>query len=280
MGTEPTSGPSDAKSDPGKQVEALFTRMMIKEMRKAMPQDGPFSGKEMSMYMDLLDDSLAERIAESGSMGIAKQMNRHLQATDGHHLRSDTSSVPSIPSHKPTHLLGHDTHAHHHHHAGHLPGGDSNPLSGKVTSTFGKRIDPITGKARLHKGLDIAAAKGTAIQSVRAGTVTFAGEKGGYGKVVYVDHGDGLETRYAHCSEILVKTGEKISQGQTLAEVGSTGRSTGNHLHFEARKDGVAIDPESIFNWRDEKSTKTKPQLVRQSRSEGLQVSTVTRGTP
>ena len=132
----------------------------------------------------------------------------------------------------------------------------------------------------MHRGIDIAAAEGTPIQAVRPGTVTFAGERGGYGLVVYVDHGDGLETRYAHCSQLNVKTGERISQGQVLGEVGSTGRSTGNHLHFEARENGVAVDPKAIFNWSDEKSTKTKPQLVRQSRREGLQVSTVTRGTP
>jgi murein DD-endopeptidase MepM/ murein hydrolase activator NlpD len=118
--------------------------------------------------------------------------------------------------------------------------------------------------------MDIAAAEGTPIRAVRDGTVTFAGERGGYGLVVYVDHGDGLQTRYAHCSRLHVKPGQKITQGQLLSEVGSTGRSTGNHLHFEARKNGVAVDPKTIFNWRDEKSTKTQPQLVRQHRREGL----------
>ena len=149
-----------------------------------------------------------------------------------------------------------------------------------MTSNFGKRVDPITGKARMHSGIDIAAPAGSAIQSVRPGTVTFAGEKSGYGLVVYVDHGDGLETRYAHCSKLHVKTGEKITQGHRIADVGSTGRSTGNHLHFEARRNGKAVDPKTIFNWSEEKSTKTQPELVRQSRREGLQVSTVTRGTP
>ena len=243
---EAPQGPKDAKPDAGKQIELLFTRMMIKEMRKAMPEDGPFGGREMSMYMDLLDDSLAERIAESGSMGIAEKMNQTLNAQDGNHLRSDTTSLAIVPSHNSTHLSQSGTHDHKH--ASHLPVADNRPVNGKVTSTFGKRVDPITGKARLHKGLDIAAVKGTDIESVRGGTVTFAGERGGYGQVVYVDHGDGLETRYAHCSRLLVKTGDTIAQGQVLAEVGSTGRSTGNHLHFEARKDGVAIDPKTIFN--------------------------------
>ena len=85
--------PADANNDPGKQIEALFARMMVKEMRKAMPQDGPFAGKEMSMFMDMLDETLAERMAESGNMGIAEQMNRILGATDGQHLRSDTSRI-------------------------------------------------------------------------------------------------------------------------------------------------------------------------------------------
>ena len=91
-----------------------------------------------------------------------------------------------------------------------------------------------------------------------------------YGLVVYVDHGDGLETRYAHCSKLHVKAGDTVAQGQLLSEVGSTGRSTGNHLHFEARKNGAAVDPDTIFNWSDEKSTKTQPQLVRQNIREGL----------
>lgn len=269
--------PSDSKKDAGKQIEALFARMMVKEMRKAMPQDGPFAGKEMSMFMDMLDETLAERMADSGNMGIAEQMNRILGATDGQHLRSDTSRISPAERIQGMSVVhtSHPRHDHHHHHHH-----ETHPVEGTVTSRFGKRVDPITGKASLHKGLDIAAAKGTPIEAARAGTVVFAGEKGGYGNVVYVDHGDGVQTRYAHCSALHVKTGEKITLGQHIADVGSTGRSTGNHLHFEVRKDGVAIDPETIFNWRDEKSPKKEPQLVRQGRREGLQVSTVTRGTP
>jgi len=267
--------PSDSKKDAGKQIEALFARMMVKEMRKAMPQDGPFAGKEMSMFMDMLDETLAERMAESGNMGIAEHMNRILGATDGQHLRSDTSRIS--PSERIQSLsMVHTSHPVHHHDHGH----HEHPVDGTVTSRFGKRVDPISGKASLHKGLDIAASKGTPIQAARSGTVSFAGEKGGYGNVVYVDHGDGLQTRYAHCSALHVKAGEKITLGQHIADVGSTGRSTGNHLHFEVRKDGAAIDPETVFNWRDEKSPKKEPQLVRQGRREGLQVSTVTKGTP
>ena len=92
----PTAG-LKSDSDPGKQAEILFSRMMIKEMRKAIPSDGPFGGKEMSMYMDLLDDALAERIAESGNMGIAKQMNRAINPTDGSHLRSGLGTSHLYP---------------------------------------------------------------------------------------------------------------------------------------------------------------------------------------
>jgi Rod binding domain-containing protein len=105
----------DEKPDAGKQIEVLFARMMIKEMRKAMPSEGPFGGKEMSMFMDLLDDELAARMAESGNMGIADQMNRTLNAKDGSHLRSDNSPISLLPSQRPTHMLPH-VHTHDHKH--------------------------------------------------------------------------------------------------------------------------------------------------------------------
>jgi len=275
----PNDGPerTTKSSDPGKQVEKLFARMMIKEMRKAMPKEGPFGGKEMSMFMDLLDDVLAERMADSGNMGLAEQMNQAINPSDGSHLRSSSERMSLRPSHEIPHSV------HHHHPSGvaqHLAVEETLPVSGRISSRFGKRVHPITGKTSLHQGLDIAAPEGTPIEAARPGTVTFAGEKGGYGLVVYIDHGDGLETRYAHCSALNVKTGQKIPQGHIVGEVGSTGRSTGSHLHFEARKNGKAINPETLFQPKEEKSSKTNPLLVRQEQREVLQVSNPTRGTP
>ena len=117
------------------------------------------------------------------------------------------------------------------------------PLEGRISSRFGMRVDPIHGKHKHHSGLDVAAATGTPIKAVQAGTVTFSGNRGGYGKVVIIDHGNGLESRYAHCSALNVEKGQFVFAGTEIAEVGSTGRSTGPHLHLEIRQDGKAVDP-------------------------------------
>jgi murein DD-endopeptidase MepM/ murein hydrolase activator NlpD len=111
------------------------------------------------------------------------------------------------------------------------------PVNGPVTSGFGPRW------GRMHEGIDIAAPSGTPIVASAAGTVIHAGWLGGYGNLVVVDHGNGLATAYAHASAILVSVGQQVSQGQTLALVGSTGHSTGPHLHFEVRVNGLAVDP-------------------------------------
>lgn len=117
------------------------------------------------------------------------------------------------------------------------------PVEGTITSNYGMRTHPIKGGRRQHQGIDIAAAKGTPISSVLPGKVIFAGEQRGYGNIVYVDHGNGTVTRYAHMSAISVKKGQAVSKGTKLGEVGSTGNSTGNHLHFEVRVNGKSVDP-------------------------------------
>ncbi len=117
------------------------------------------------------------------------------------------------------------------------------PLSsGRLTSYFGRRNISVGGNT-FHAGIDIAAPTGTPIQSSRAGTVTRSGWGGGYGYVVYVDHPDGSQTRYAHMSQIAAQLGQSVLQGDVLGYVGSTGASTGPHLHFEIRFNGHAVDP-------------------------------------
>ena len=111
------------------------------------------------------------------------------------------------------------------------------PVNGPVVSGYGMRW------GRLHEGIDIAASSGTPIWAAAAGTVIHAGWLGGYGNLVVVDHGNGLATAYAHASAILVGVGQQVAQGETLSLVGSTGNSSGPHLHFEVRVNGVAVDP-------------------------------------
>lgn len=119
--------------------------------------------------------------------------------------------------------------------------------AGELTSVYGVRRDPITGEHSHHDGIDVAAAPGSPIRAWRPGTVTFSGWQDGYGKVVIVDHGSGLETVYAHAARLHVKRGDAVGPGAVLAEVGTTGRSTGPHLHFEVRRHGEAIDPGKVL---------------------------------
>ena len=115
------------------------------------------------------------------------------------------------------------------------------PVRGPITSDFGYRY--IFGENNFHRGIDIAAAAGTAINAAADGTVLFAGVKGTYGNLVILSHSNGFLTYYAHCSKLLVNVGDSVTQGQPIAAVGSTGRSTGPHCHFEVRYNGVAKNP-------------------------------------
>lgn len=121
------------------------------------------------------------------------------------------------------------------------------PTEGPITSRFGWRIHPIFGTREFHTGVDIANRLGTPVLAAQSGVVRFTGWMVGYGRLVRVDHGNGLETAYAHLSAILVASGDRVSRGQILGRVGSTGWSTGPHLFFEVRRGGVALDPAPFF---------------------------------
>lgn len=116
------------------------------------------------------------------------------------------------------------------------------PISGIITSRFGARSSI---RSSAHTGLDISAPTGTAIRAASSGTVTFSGRKGSYGNMLVITHGNGVQTYYAHCSALYVSAGTTVSQGQTIAAVGSTGNSTGPHLHLEVRVNGVAYNPQN-----------------------------------
>ena len=114
---------------------------------------------------------------------------------------------------------------------------------GWLSSRYGPRTDPFTGKSSWHAGIDFAGKLGADIVSVGSGVVTWAGKRFGYGLMVEVNHGDGYSTRYAHAQELVVKVGDIVKHGQTIAKIGTSGRSTGPHVHFEVRKDGKTMDP-------------------------------------
>jgi len=112
-----------------------------------------------------------------------------------------------------------------------------------LSSGYGPRIDPFTGKEGFHPGFDFAGKRGTKVHAVAAGVVDYAGRDGGYGKLVEINHGGGYKTRYGHNEKILVHVGETVKRGQVISLMGSTGRSTGPHVHFEVRYDGKPINP-------------------------------------
>lgn len=115
------------------------------------------------------------------------------------------------------------------------------PVNGTITSRFGRR------RSGIHTGLDIATSSGTPLKAAASGTIVYSGWKGSYGNLVIVDHGGGIQTYYAHCSRLYVSVGQTVSQGETIAAVGSTGNSTGPHLHLEIRVNGVAKNPQNYI---------------------------------
>ncbi len=126
------------------------------------------------------------------------------------------------------------------------------PLDTEITSEFGYRDDPIRHRRRYHKGLDFHAPRGTPIHAAASGIVRMARRWGTYGRIIIIDHGDGVETRYAHLSRYRVSEGDHVDANEIIGLSGSTGRATGPHLHFEVRLDGRAVDPRKAFVDRPE----------------------------
>ncbi|WP_350343662.1 peptidoglycan DD-metalloendopeptidase family protein [Proteinivorax tanatarense] len=121
------------------------------------------------------------------------------------------------------------------------------PTTGRVSSPFGYRNHPFTGARQFHSGVDIANSTGTPIKATANGTVVRASYNGGYGNMIIIDHGYGYTTYYAHLSEIEVRTGQKVTKGETIGQMGSTGQSTGPHLHYEVRVRGNPVNPTDYY---------------------------------
>jgi murein DD-endopeptidase MepM/ murein hydrolase activator NlpD len=122
--------------------------------------------------------------------------------------------------------------------------------SGYVSSVFGRRTDPFSGRQAFHKGLDFTARTGTPVMAVASGVVTWAGWDKDYGRLIEIRHSDGYRSRYAHNSEILVKPGQVVMKGQKIAKVGATGRASGSHLHLEVLANGQLVDPRQYIGTR------------------------------
>jgi murein DD-endopeptidase MepM/ murein hydrolase activator NlpD len=134
------------------------------------------------------------------------------------------------------------------------------PVYGRLVSSFGRRSDPFSGHGAFHPGVDLSAGRGTPVRAAAAGIVVHSGWNGGYGRMVAVDHGGGLQTFYAHLSRVDVIEGQEVHRGQIVGGAGSTGRSTGAHLHYEVRQNGTPINP-YIFLARSATGVKTTKDL-------------------
>jgi murein DD-endopeptidase MepM/ murein hydrolase activator NlpD len=119
---------------------------------------------------------------------------------------------------------------------------------GFLSSKYGKRVDPFTGRQEQHKGIDIAGKEGASILAVADGIVSWSGERTGYGKLVEINHGNGYVTRYGHNKQQLVKVGDEVKKGDVIALMGSTGRSTGPHVHIEVIHNGKQLNPDKYLN--------------------------------
>jgi len=121
------------------------------------------------------------------------------------------------------------------------------PTRGWLTSEFGVRLDPVAAERKMHEGMDVATPHGQPVVAPSDGTVVFRGMEGGYGNVLVIDHGYGVKTRYGHLSQVLVALGERVKRGARIASVGNTGKSTGPHLHYEVRVNGIAENPRKFI---------------------------------
>lgn len=224
--------------------EALFINQMLKTMRETVSKDGLFhGGSGEEIYTALLDAELSKGMAASGGIGLGDMLLKDLSARGG-----DVPLKTELPPYGQPLKAG--TPAIREPQAAPARSGQfAFPLkeAKRVSSGFGERMDPITGEARFHHGIDIAANHGAPVYPAAPGRVVFSGDSGGYGKMVEILHDDGLVTRYGHNSKNLVNKGDRVDTSEPIAYVGSTGRSTGPHLHFEVLRHGTVINPDTLY---------------------------------
>jgi murein DD-endopeptidase MepM/ murein hydrolase activator NlpD len=219
-------GPSASERRSVAQEFASFLYLeVLKAMRAPMPQEGLLETESLSRdsYTSMMDTEIARLMAKREGSGFSKTVEQSLDRISDKLRERSERPMPS---------------------------------QGEVSSGFGPRSDPFHGKTTFHNGVDIAAPSGSPVKVPTAGHVVFSGHTAGYGNMVEVDHGNGLVSRYAHNSVNLVATGEEVSTGQAIALVGSTGRVTGPHLHFEVRRQGQPVDPRFLLGMSVQKGTR------------------------
>ena len=206
-----------------KEFESLFTYELLKSMRKTVEKCDLFHGGEgEEIYESMLDQELSKKMGGYGVNSLSEMLYEQLSSRN-----SSTTGQENYQGHD---IL--------------MDGGLPRwPLKASVSSNFGWRKDPFTGEKRFHAGIDLAAEEGSQVRASMSGKVIISDNREGYGNMVALDHGHGFVTIYAHNQDNLVKPGDWVQKGAPIARVGSSGRSTGPHLHFEIRRHGERLDP-------------------------------------
>jgi murein DD-endopeptidase MepM/ murein hydrolase activator NlpD len=228
----------DGIAEAARKFESLFLKKAFNKMRKAysVKGSGEFASK---IYKERFTKQVAEIASKNGGVGLAEQIQQEWGYNPDTSSASEAPDAPmDVEAPQPWESKTDNN----------LPGDFQSPLNtGEISSEFGYRQHPIRDEVAFHEGTDVAAPRGTSIEASSAGRVTFAGTKGGYGKTIEIEHPGGWTTRYAHAEDMNVEEGDWVEKGQTIGQVGSTGQSTGPHLHFELRKSGRTFDPAQLL---------------------------------
>jgi murein DD-endopeptidase MepM/ murein hydrolase activator NlpD len=254
LATSPAAADAQASGDPTKirelatQFESLLMSQMMKELKMGLggEDDDPDKGSDIGPLGDVMTSQLGIALSRSGGLGIADFMVGALAkqlptATAGTSADASADAQMAEVTSAPADSLVPTTAA--------TPAATTTaPVTAtsngaRVSSQFGWRSDPIDGQTKFHKGMDVAVAQGSTVYAPADGKVVSVGQQTGYGLTVVVQHGNGVETRYAHLSAAEVRPGDTVQAGEPIALSGNTGRSTGAHLHFELLSNGQAVDP-------------------------------------
>jgi murein DD-endopeptidase MepM/ murein hydrolase activator NlpD len=247
------------------EFESMLLMQMLREMRKSgswKDEDEDKAGFGAESLFETLDVEIASYVTKAQGFGLEKSLVRQVTGgggaapsgalpttlpslnlpTTGSSTPDDLRGLGSLDSHQGADGASIESHDPHLRGSGSL---DPDMMNRVTTSPFGWRRDPFSGAATYHRGVDLRAAYGEPIGAADAGTVVFAGEQGGYGQTVVVEHAGGVRTRYAHLSSVTTQVGAAVQAGDAIGLAGRSGRATGTHLHFEVTQDGRPIDPQT-----------------------------------
>ena len=235
-----------ASSDPKVAAKEIETVFLSEFLKFALEQTSFGKDKFVSTYLPVITTEVAKSFSERG-IGIGAfvlKSSNQLSVTSSDKAGNGSQAMSNEPPPPQPPLVKGGDSLHVTHHSS-LP--LNPPVSGRVSSGYGLRHDPIDGRLHAHNGIDIAVPEGTPVMPAAGGKVVYSGYAAGYGNCIVIEHDNGLTSLYAHNSINYVKAGEVVDENKVIALSGSTGRSTGPHLHFEVREKGLPVDPMGMF---------------------------------